>query len=550
MELKVKVKILKELSSGDDAKYPYFADMISKWSSSDDEVGIQANSLDENEWKDIKDLAIRDNNTALIRRMNGYEQLLETGSSKTIKRLLDIPGAFQSFVKKNMPNGLVYKQDDFGNVNPYVAINCEYNQGYRDEAPFVDFQFEATVQGERTTIYFNVHTNDLREEKGMTIAEILSKNDILIENDDLNDQHNKDCEYYAKLVEKVGEVYVAKGSGMAYRPYVDRWGEVSNRENKYYFKDNIPNKVIVDFLGVYEDSTDRDKRADHQRKLSKVLGHSVTLPIHTYGNVFHLEEHFWIKLHVNCLSPYEFLGKQLMSKLVLSSEDKELINILMEMSKMRIEDIVKGKTGGSFIIATGEPGTGKTLTAEVFSESIQKALYKVQCSQLGLNIEEVEKNLKAVLARASRWGAILLIDEADVYIRRRGSDINQNAIVGTFLRVLEYYNGILFMTSNMETVIDDAIMSRATAHLQYKVPSDNERMMIWEILSRQFDIEFTHDQLQELTNYFKGIVGRDVKALLKLGKMLATGRGQELTVTTIKSIKGFVPNVNKRTDHE
>src|SRR6185295_19284784 len=104
--------------------------------------------------------------------------------------------------------------------------------------------------------------------------------------------------------------------------------------------------------------------------------------------------------------------------------------------------IVAGKTGGTIVFCTGEPGTGKTLTGEVFSEVIKRPLYVVQCSQLGTDEEELEKQLKKVLRRAQRWGAILLIDEADVYVRERGDDIQQNAIVGVFLRVLEYYRGI------------------------------------------------------------------------------------------------------------
>ena len=44
--------------------------------------------------------------------------------------------------------------------------------------------------------------------------------------------------------------------------------------------------------------------------------------------------------------------------------------------------------------------------------------------------------------RAQRWGAVMLIDEADVYIKRRDDDITMNAVVGVFLRVLEYFNGL------------------------------------------------------------------------------------------------------------
>ena len=75
----------------------------------------------------------------------------------------------------------------------------------------------------------------------------------------------------------------------------------------------------------------------------------------------------------------------------------------------------------------------------------------------------MEQALKDVLTRAQRWGAVMLIDEADVYIKRRDDDITMNAVVGVFLRVLEYFNGLLFLTTNRIDDIDEAIVSRCIA---------------------------------------------------------------------------------------
>ena len=374
---------------------------------------------------------------------------------------------------------------------------------------------------------------------GKTIAQLLDDNKCLIETEDLNETHSKSLKRYEHMLTQCGKVYVGSGVGQ------NRSGERYSR-NRFFFKDNASPKVVVDFEGLYNDSSSSGKRDSEDKIIhQRILQKRIKLPIHTYGDAFHLEEHIWITIHVDYLEPYKFKGKELMEKLVLSEQDKDLIKILMEMSKMKIDDIIEGKSGGSFVMATGVPGTGKTLTAEVFSETIEKPLYKVQCSQLGLNVEQVEKNLKQVLSRASRWGAILLIDEADVYVRARGNDINQNAIVGTFLRTLEYYTGILFMTSNMETAIDDAIMSRATAHLQYAKPDENSRTAIWKILSEQFGISFNENEIKELGKHFGDAVGRDIKALLKLAKMYAEGKQVECTVQLIKDISGFVPNVGK-----
>jgi AAA+ superfamily predicted ATPase len=163
--------------------------------------------------------------------------------------------------------------------------------------------------------------------------------------------------------------------------------------------------------------------------------------------LFDLDRHCFVRAHVDQVKDYVW-DTNLGDKLILPHSHKEVIQILMETAKDQIDDIIRGKSGGTICICTGEPGTGKTLTAEVTSEVIKSPLYKVNCSQLGTNEEEIEKELSRVLSRASRWQALLLIDEADVYVRARENDIQQNAIVGVFLRVLEYYRGILFLTSN------------------------------------------------------------------------------------------------------
>ena len=178
---------------------------------------------------------------------------------------------------------------------------------------------------------------------------------------------------------------------------------------------------------------------------------------------------------------------------------------------------------------------------------MKRPLYVVQCSQLGTDESSLEKHLTLVLARSTRWKAILLIDEADVYVHERGADIQQNAIVGVFLRVLEYYNGILFMTSNRATVIDDAIMSRATAWIQYDVPRGDEQIRIWRILSEQFGIMIPKETLTELAR--EGIrkrgqavdlTGRNIKNLLKLAKRLSAATGKPIDFQMLSDVARFL----------
>jgi SpoVK/Ycf46/Vps4 family AAA+-type ATPase len=218
---------------------------------------------------------------------------------------------------------------------------------------------------------------------------------------------------------------------------------------------------------------------------------------------------------VDDIQLYEY-QPQLKEKLVLPPEQTDLIDILTAEMDVLMDDIVAGKSGGTTVLCAGPAGVGKTLTAEVYSEIIQRPLYRVHSGQLGLNVAEMEKALKDTLTRAQRWGAVMLIDEADVYIKRRDDNIAANAVVGVFLRVLEYFNGLLFLTTNRVDDIDEAIISRCIAMIKYHPPEAADRRRIWQVMSRQFDLAMDETMVEELVTGFPAASGRDIKGLTKL----------------------------------
>lgn len=185
--------------------------------------------------------------------------------------------------------------------------------------------------------------------------------------------------------------------------------------------------------------------------------------------------------------------------------------------------------------------THNTLTSEVFAESEKRPLYSVQCSQLGTSAGQLEESLLKIFARAARWKAILLLDEADVYIAKRGSDMNQNAIVGVFLRVLEYYNGVMFMTTNRAESVDDAVLSRCVARIDYLNPDPKEQVRIWHILAATSGLTLKAGAAEEIANKYS-LSGRDVKQLLKLAGLVAYARKMtEINVAVIVFCMRFKP---------
>ncbi|CAG9182934.1 hypothetical protein LMG23992_04863 [Cupriavidus laharis] len=239
------------------------------------------------------------------------------------------------------------------------------------------------------------------------------------------------------------------------------------------------------------------------------------VPLHGYVHLFHLEWHQNIWVHVQHLSEYRY-RPELRDKLVLPDHHRDLIDILTSHMEVLVQDFVPGKSGGTTILCQGAPGLGKTLTAEVYAEVVGKPLYRVHSGQLGTTAASVGATLMEILRRAMRWNAVLLLDEADVYIRRRDNDLEHNAIVAEFLRTLEYFSGLLFMTTNRTGDVDDAILSRCIATIQYETPCRAAAARLWRLQAEQCGATLCDTLVDALTAAYPKASGRDIKELMKL----------------------------------
>lgn len=271
-----------------------------------------------------------------------------------------------------------------------------------------------------------------------------------------------------------------------------------------------------------EEDDDADNELDDaaERKAVEAARRQVIeIPVHPYLAVFDMARHLRLRVHVQYCQLHVY-DTHLADKLVLPPELKALVTLLIEHREGGFQDIVKGKGGGAVVMLAGPPGTGKTLTAEVYAETEQRALYSVQCSQLGTTPEELEGELLKCFSRCARWNAVMLLDEADVYVHRRGESLDQNAIVGVFLRVLEYQAAVLFLTTNRPEDVDDAIASRCVARLTYAIPSPGDQAKIWKILTQTSGASLKDAEIAKIVKASPTLTGRDVKNLLKLAMLM------------------------------
>lgn len=97
---------------------------------------------------------------------------------------------------------------------------------------------------------------------------------------------------------------------------------------------------------------------------------------------------------------------------------------------------------------------------------------QVSAGELGHEPKKLEDQLSHISQLAYHWKALVLMDEADVFVQARSIDSHQNARVSVFLRKLEYNQGIMFL-------FDDAIQSRITLAVRYEPLSLATRKQVW-----------------------------------------------------------------------
>ena len=417
----------------------------------------------------------------------------------------------------------------------WVVTRLDFTPSSNDEVGKVFIEMKANTRGKVATHTVRIVAGDIA---GRSVGEILAAKGLVRETAALIATYDDMEARYFDWRARYGEQFSGRGTGL----YAEN-PTASHRDTDWSRKDVVilsssggdarlvndegilAERVLTldapgEILGTYLRKAakgsryiDEDAAEDARKALPKGL--FTRLPVHFHILMFHLDLHHYLWVHVADIHPYEY-KPALRHKLVLPEEQTDLIDILTAEMDLLMDDIVEGKSGGTTVLCAGPPGVGKTLTAEVYSEIIRRPLYRVHSGQLGLSVSNMETILKDVLTRAQRWGAVMLIDEADVYIKRRDDDITMNAVVGVFLRVLEYFNGLLFLTTNRIDDIDEAIVSRCIALIKYSPPDDAGRRRIWQVMAEQFGLTLEADITDQLVALFPAATGRDIKGLAKL----------------------------------
>jgi AAA+ superfamily predicted ATPase len=176
--------------------------------------------------------------------------------------------------------------------------------------------------------------------------------------------------------------------------------------------------------------------------------------------------------------------------LVLPVEDFERVR--MVAARYRHRDTVLDEWGfkpipsaGVVAMFSGPPGTGKTMSAEVIAADLGLDLFKVNlATMVSKYIGETEKNLEQLFDVADTGNVVLLFDEADSIFGKRSEvsdaqDRYANLEVSYLLQRIERFDGLVILTTNLSSNIDNAFLRRIHVVVDFQAPDESERRTLW-----------------------------------------------------------------------
>ncbi|KAF6814020.1 AAA family ATPase [Colletotrichum sojae] len=248
------------------------------------------------------------------------------------------------------------------------------------------------------------------------------------------------------------------------------------------------------------------------------------------------------------IRPVEW-NDSIIDSLVLPQDHKDFIQVLIQnhggkADSGSFDDIIKDKGKGLIGLPVEPPGVGKTLTAEVMAEVSYKALYTISSGELGEGSSSVMNKLADVMELAEAWNAVLLLDEADVFLTERDNiNLSRNAITSVFLRHLEYFQGTMVLTTNRLESFDPAFQSRIHFCIEYSDLTADARATIWRMLlgkvanSTSLEVQIEDAEIGTLAS--RKLNGRQIKNAMSISQTFAQERKGSITSDTIQKAIDF-----------
>ena len=185
--------------------------------------------------------------------------------------------------------------------------------------------------------------------------------------------------------------------------------------------------------------------------------------------------------------------------------DPALINTQAPLDK-----IAKGlkRSGEGRLCFYGSPGTGKSAYAKYLAEYLDIPLIAKRASDIiDCYVGNTEKNIAAMFEQATQEKGLLLLDEADSFLRDRKNSQHswETTQVNELLVQMESFKGIFICSTNLMNDLDTAALRRFDFKLEFTYLKIEQA---WKLLKG-----FLGDAITSLSSRKKGALKKQLSAL-------------------------------------
>ena len=231
----------------------------------------------------------------------------------------------------------------------------------------------------------------------------------------------------------------------------------------------------------------------------------------------------------------------------VTTYDLTMLNVESRFEISRMVEALKSRGHGSLCFY-GPPGTGKTALAEHIASALEQPLLIKQASDLmSKYVGETEQAMAAMFREAEAEKAVLLLDEADSFLRdRRGAQRTYEVTeVNEMLQGMERHKGIFVCTTNLLESLDQAALRRFTFKIRFMplLPTQREAMFITEALGG--DAALLTPELQMRLTRLEQICPGDFAAVKRQITILAAAFTPEEFISQLEAEHRIKPEVRE-----
>lgn len=204
---------------------------------------------------------------------------------------------------------------------------------------------------------------------------------------------------------------------------------------------------------------------------------------------------------------------------------------------------------GARMLLHGLPGTGKTAFGMALAEQIDRPLLQRQASALlSCFVGETEKNLRDLFDEARRDGSVLLLDEADSFLRSREGARARWEVTQTneLLTQMEAFDGIFLCTTNRLDDLDTAALRRFDFKVKFEPLRLDQRIRLIGDCCSVLGLQQVNDgELRLRARRLDGLTPGDAAAVLRRLQIIEDTTTREALLDALADECRYKPNASR-----